>query len=562
MHTNRYPVRILATLMIVMLAPVMSATRAQEPLPSSDAIKIVDTVGYIASVDMAADFDHDGYGDLAIGVPYEDIEPIVDAGLVNVIYGTDTLGLSPIGNQMWYQGYAGAEGVAETSDLFGVALAVGDFDGDNYMDLAVGIPYQDVSGYGNAGAVHILYGSGGGLTATNDQLWTQDSPGILGGPESNDWFGNSLAVGDFDGDGYDDLVVGVSGEDIGTINSAGAVNVIYGTSGGLSATDDQIWYQDSDYIQGASEELDQFGYAVTAGDFNSDGYDDLAVGVIHESVGSVSNAGAVNVIYGSANGLITTRNWWFHQDMLDTADGSELDDIFGWALSAGDYNGDGFADLAVGVPGEDITDDYNTEEAAGAVNVVYGSRDGLTTDHNQFWHQDSPAINNYAEDGDRFGRVLTSGDFNGDQHDDLAVGIPYEDNGSFLDTGAVHIIYGSTSGLTSFNNWCFMQGNVRDTSEEYDYFGRALAAGDFDQDGYTDLAIGVPYEDVGTIKDAGAVNVVYGSSAGLTATDDQFWHQDVDYIQGKCETGDRFGYALASLYRLKTHIIYTPMVLK
>jgi hypothetical protein len=545
-----------ALAVLIVLALAVGPTQAQEPEPQGE-----ESGGAAEELGALVSFDADNYADLAIGVPYEDVGTIVDAGAVNVIYGTASSGLSASGDQIWDQDIDGVVDLCEASDIFGTALAVGDFDGDGYVDLAVGVPYEDVGSVTNAGAVHILYGASGGLTAIGDQLWYQDSSGIEGAAEDSDWFGNALAVGDFDGDGYEDLAIGVSGEDVGTLDSAGAVNIIYGSSGGLTATGDQIWDQDSTGILGTSEALDRFGYSLAASDFDGDGYDDLAVGVVHESVGTVSNAGAVNVIYGSAGGLTEAGNWWFHQDTTGILDVCETDDVFGWALTAGDFDGDGYADLAVGVSGED----YGGKNDVGAVNVVYGSAGGLTDVGDEFWTQDTSGMANAAEDGDRFGRVLTAGDFNGDGKDDLAVGIPYEDNGSTLDTGAVHIIYGSAGGgLTSTGNWWFLQNSagILDSAEQYDYFGRALSAGDFDGDGYTDLAIGVPYEDVGTIVDAGAVSVVYGSASGLSADGDQFWHQDVAYIEGGCETGDRFGYALASLYRVKTHRVYLPLVLR
>ena len=532
---------------LIVLAPVEGATYAQEPEPPEEMDGLV------------MNFDGDAYADLAIGVPYEDIEPIVDAGMVNAIYGTAG-GLAATGDQMWHQDIVGVVDLCEDADIFGMALAVGDFDSDGYIDLAVGVPYQDVEGINNAGAVHILYGASGGLTATGDQLWHQDSSGIEGEAEDGDWFGNALAVGDFDGDGYEDLAIGVSGEDVETMNSAGAVNIIYGSSSGLTATGDQIWTQDSTDIDGTAEELDQFGYSLAAADFDGDGCDDLAIGVVNEGVASADRVGAVNIIYGSAGGLTAAGDQWLHQDTTGIIDTCETDDVFGWALTVGDFDGDGYADLAVGVPGED----YGGKDAVGAVNVLYGSAGGLST-RDEFWHQDISGMDNAAEDGDRFGRVLTAGDFNGDGKDDLAVGIPYEDNGPTQDTGAVHVIYGSAGGgLDAAGNWCFFQSTtgILDSSEQNDYFGRALSAGDFDGDGYTDLAIGVPYEDVDTIEDAGAVNVVYGSASGLTTTGDQFWHQDVDYIEGGCETGDRFGYALASLYRLETDRVYLPLVVR
>src|SRR4029453_2021450 len=104
---------------------------------------------------------------------------------------------------------------------------------------------------------------------------------------------------------YGDLAIGGPYEDVEAIDSAGAVNVIYGSAGGLSATavPDQFWSQASFGVEEIAEAGAQFGAALACGDFNNDGYADLAVGVPYESVGDVSDAGGVNVIYGSAGGL-------------------------------------------------------------------------------------------------------------------------------------------------------------------------------------------------------------------------------------------------------------------
>ncbi len=127
---------------------------------------------------------------------------------------------------------------------------------------------------------------------------------------------------DFNGDGRDDLAVGAPNEDIGSIESAGGVNVLYGGAGGLSATGNQFWRQNSPGVLGASEAFESFGYALAAGDFNGDGSDDLAVGVPIEGVGGVGNAGAVNVLYGGAGGLSATGNQVWDQNspgVLDVA---------------------------------------------------------------------------------------------------------------------------------------------------------------------------------------------------------------------------------------------------
>ncbi len=120
-----------------------------------------------------------------------------------------------------------------------------DYNGDGKDDLAIGVVGEDIGALVDAGAVNVLYGSGAGLTATGDQLWHQDSPGVLGGAEGGDSFGDALACGDFNGDGFDDLAIGVPLEDIGAIGNAGAVNVLYGSVAGLTASGDQLWHQDS-----------------------------------------------------------------------------------------------------------------------------------------------------------------------------------------------------------------------------------------------------------------------------------------------------------------------------
>jgi FG-GAP repeat len=230
----------------------------------------------------------------------------------------------------------------------------------------------------------------------------------------------------------------------------------------------------------------------------------------------------------------------------------------------GDFNGDGFDDLAIGVPGEDVDTGGGTVSDAGAVNVIYGSSNGLSATSplpDQFWTQESTNVNDLAEEGDIFGNALSSGDFNGDGFDDLAIGVPLEDvvtetRGTQFNAGAVNVLYGSSSGLSATSPipdqfWTQDTSNVQDLAEGDDFFGTVLSSGDFNGDGSDDLAIGVPFEDVdtggGTIFNAGAVNVIYGSSSGLSATSprsDQFWTQDISNVQDLAEEGDLFGSAL------------------
>ncbi len=361
----------------------------------------------------AGDFDADGYCDLAAGANGEDNS----RGIVHVLYGSEQ-GLTADGNQAWRQGHDGLRGDAESGDFFGTALDTGDFNGDGFDDLAVGAPGEN----NNGGMVSIVFGSSRGLVANGNQRWRQGDDGLRGDTENNDLFAAALAAGDYNGDGYDDLVAGTPGENGGR----GTVNMILGSSGGLISNGNRRFEQDNDGLPDDREGGDGFGGVIEAGDFNGDGYDDLAVASLGENGGE----GNVIVIPGARQALTGAGSRRWRQDQDGLPDRREGGDRFGSELVSGDFNGDRYDDLAVGVRGEDGN--------RGLLHVLPGSSRGLTGNGNQVFAQGASGLSDQAETGDDFTFAMAAGDFGGEAGDDLAVGAPGEDN----DRGIAHVLFG------------------------------------------------------------------------------------------------------------------------
>ncbi|TAH38152.1 MAG: hypothetical protein EYC70_05895 [Planctomycetota bacterium] len=411
------------------------------------------------------DFNGDGYDDLAIGAPGENTL----AGAVHVLYGSSD-GLTATGSDLWMQGSGGLLGSAESWDLFGYALAAGDVNEDGYQDLVIGVPGQDVSGFEDAGAVHVILGSSGGLDDFGNWIYNLDSPLVEGSPDDYQQFGYCLAMGDFDANGQMDVAVGVPGYTVGGDADAGAVSVLMFGSGDLWP----LWTQDRGTVLDSAEPGDQFGLALAVGDFNSDGYPDLAVGVPREDYGGDVDAGAVHAIFGSADGLSDAGNEFWTQDSYGISDSTEAGDLFGYALASGQFDYDAYFDLAVGVPNED----YAGFADAGVVHIINGDSGGLTSAGAQFWHQNSSGIVDSVEAGDKFGGALVTGQFDGGAgYADLAIGVYGETVGGDAGAGGVHVLMGSSlSGLTATGDklWTQDTTGVLGSSEPGDYFGYSL----------------------------------------------------------------------------------------
>lgn len=482
------------------------------------------------------DFNGDGFDDLAVGAPLEDDGATADSGGINIMYGT--LGGLPTGSDYWDQTLIGIGGVVnQPGDLFGRSLAWGDFNGDGFDDIAVGIPGKN----GNAGAVIVVHGSAIGIDpagAVAPQIWHQNVFGVPEVADPGDRCGWAVTAGDFDGDGFDDLAFGCPTEAFVAAGEGVAI-ALYGTAGGLTAFAAELWHQDIAGILDVAEPNDHFAMSLTTGDFDGDGNDDLAVGVPNEDIMAIADAGAVNVIYGmAAVGLDVAGNDVGHQGLAGILGVAAAGDAFATAVAAGDFNADGFDDLALGVP----FDDSAAVADGGSVNVLFGAAAGITLAGNQIWHQNSGIVSDGAENNDNFGQALATGDFDGDGDDDLAIGVPAEDVGATADAGAVNLILGTpAAGLAVAGSQFWDQNSSPDIAENADVYGATLVAGDFNGDGLDDLAGGAPKEDSALgILDAGAVIVFNGDPTGLTSVGSQYREQD-GLGNGLAEALDGYG---------------------
>ncbi len=517
----------------------LSAVRAQT-FENENLLFYVPEEGDLFAYALAVgDFNGDGADDLATGIPLDDGQagfPIVDMGAVVVRYGIPARGLATGLASTWLsQAAAGNPEDPGAGDRYGWSLAAGDFNGDGIDDLAIGVPWNQAAGEPvGSGAVEIHYGLPGGIQLAAEHFLRQGHDGVPGAySDYGDRFGDAVAAGDFDGDGYDDLAIGAPRDNNFQFWGAGSVTVLHGGVGGVMPFNGYVFNRESAGIPGAEHQGEDFGGVLAAGDWNGDGRDDLAVGSPLESAPGLVNYGGIVVLFGSDFGLIYANSVGWSED--ETGGVAQADDQFGSALASGDFDGDGYDDLVVGAPFKDIGA-VGAHVDAGEITVLYGSAAGALNWFNLartgHWRQSNIFFDPvYDQPGDHFGWAFAAGDFDKDGRDDLAVGHPGENLGG-ADRGAVTVLMGTAgTGLWSRANvFATDVGELPGTAQDSQDLGRSLAAGDFDGDGHSDLAIGIPYRDVSGIGiDVGRENVLYGSifSDGFLYGNATFWSVEV-----------------------------------
>ncbi|ACY99520.1 FG-GAP repeat protein [Thermomonospora curvata DSM 43183] len=401
-----------------------------------------------------------------------------------------------------------------------------DFNGDGYVDLAIGSPNGKVGKKAGAGFVSVIYGSAKGLNTAKKKVFTQNSKGIPGTAEAGDNFGYSLASADFDRDGYADLAIGAPGEDTAAGANAGTVTILWGTRSGLTT------------LAGSSAEFGdpgrnhRWGESLAVGDIQQDGSPELFITVPGTSMfkwfyfrppaaasGAAVRPGAA-MEPGGAKALPRRRGGVAAQS---------ADDVNASWLATGDVTGDGHDDVVYAWHDADWP---APAERRGFV-VLPGTAAGRLGD----------AVSVVFTEV----KSLAVGDFNGDRRKDVAVGQ------SSAKGGRVAVFPGSASGVNSATRTVIDQDSpgVPGAGASGDGFGTAIAVGDVNKDGKADLAVGTPFDEVSGRKDAGRAYVLFGSASGLTGKGAQTVSQSTKGVPGASEKNDNFGFGVTLLDHTK-----------
>lgn len=399
--------------------------------------------------------------------------------------------------------------------------SAGDVNGDGFDDVIIGTPKGRVGEEPYAGFSYVVFGKASGFAATTDLSTLNGTNGFrVDGLDANDKAGLSVSgAGDINGDGFDDLLIGVYAADPGGRLSAGESYVVFGKASFAPSFDFNTLTGATGFRLTGNLQGTNSGFSVSGGgDVNGDGFDDLIIGAPY---GGGNGAGEAFVFFGKGSGFAAS----VALSALDGTSGFQMvglstDYGFGRSVSdAGDVNGDGFDDLIIGARRARV----GMINSAGKTYVVFGKSSGFAASTNM---STLNGTNGFGLNGFSFSyesgfSVSSAGDFNGDGFADVIVGSPGATFG-----GDSYLIFGKASGFSSSTSLSSLDGNngfkIKMTNGDARVFGGSVSeAGDVNGDGFDDLIIG----DRGGVGpnsayNSGASYVLFGNSGTFDATID------------------------------------------
>ena len=375
-----------------------------------------------------------------------------------------------------------------------IASSKGDVNGDGYADLLIS-GYQLNNGSANwAGKAYLIFGHKTGWAmgtpiAEADVTFTGEAAGHEAG------FSASIA-GDVNGDGYDDILISALS---GGVGSRGRTYLVFGQASGWLP----VYYLYNATASFDGESLsDQAGYAVGGvGDVNGDGYDDFYIGTVERDI-PMTNCGRVYLILGKPTG-------WTKATSLATADasfyGPKNSQAGGFQVGAGDINGDGLDDLAIGAQ------QYN--QSTGIVYLIFGKKTGWANNVNLSTSADASIVGERLASWFGYG-VSLDGDLNGDGFDDVVIGAGYDDE-AFTNAGQVYVVFGKAAGWKKYFNASGADATfLGEAAQDLAGYG-FTAGGDVNGDGIDDMFIGAQQNSESGVN-AGQAYVILGKKTGWT----------------------------------------------
>jgi len=417
-----------------------------------------------------------------------------------------------------------------------------DFNGDGIHDFIVGAELNNDGGGNDEGAAYVFFGSTT-LSGTFDMGGGVQSADVtIFGKGSTDKLGRGVAsVGDVNGDGFDDIIVGARQNNDGGTDDEGAAYIFFGSTT-LSGTKDLGGVQSADVTFLGKAANDYFGNSTSAaGDVNGDGFDDILVGAQRNGDGA-NLGGAAYIFFGSAT-LSGTKSLGKGQSADVTILAKGADDRLGRAVSgAGDVNGDGFDDIIVGA----YTNNDGGSNDEGVAYIIFGASNLSGTKDTATADEDVRFLGKATTD--RLGRSLSgAGDVNGDGFDDVIMGAEQNDDGGSDDEGAAYIFFGANN-LSGTKDTGSADEDVRILGKgALDRLGSSVSgAGDVNGDGFNDFIVGAQRNNDGGTNNEGAAYIFFGSST-LSGTKALGGGESADItILGKAET-DYLGGAVAGI---------------